>query len=157
MRMEEEVIVIDCGSESTRIGMAGDAAPALIDRTVLGKPKRRESIASDGKRGVFVGQDALQKHSILNLKHPVEKGLIVGKRIVFQIAWVDDRQFSSYSHSRNSVFSSLSLVDWDGIEQLWAAYFEELDYDTEAHPMFVLDSPFCPDASRDRLVTLMVF
>ena len=92
--MEEEVIVIDCGSESTRIGMAGDAAPALIDRTVLGKPKRRESIASDGKRGVFVGQDALQKHSILNLKHPVEKGLIVGETIVFQIALVDYSQFS---------------------------------------------------------------
>ena len=77
--MEEEVIVIDCGTETTRIGMAGSPAPNLINRTVLGKPKRPESIAIDGNRSAFVGHDALQKHSILNLKHPVDKGMVVGK------------------------------------------------------------------------------
>ena len=71
--------MIDCGSETTRIGMAGDNAPVLINRTVLGKPKGRESIATGGNRGAFVGHDALQKHSILNIKHPVEKGLVTGK------------------------------------------------------------------------------
>ena len=50
----------------------------------------------------------------------------------------------------------LFSIDWDGIEELWTAYFDELEYDTETHPMFVLDSPFSSDASRDRLTTLMV-
>ena len=51
---------------------------------------------------------------------------------------------------------SITYPDWEGVEQLWSAYFEELKYDTETHPMFVLDSPFSSDASRDRLTTLMV-
>ena len=47
------------------------------------------------------------------------------------------------------------ITDWDGIEELWTAYFEEMELDTEAQPMLVLDSPFASDASRERLTQLM--
>ena len=74
---EEEVIVIDTGTDFTRMGLSSQAAPAMMCRTVVGKPKRRESIASaDGKPQIYFGQDAFDKHSVLNLKYPVEKGII---------------------------------------------------------------------------------
>ena len=64
---EEEVIVIDSGTEMTRIGLAGGQGPALVKRTCVGKPRRRESIASGKGEALYVGEDALAKHRYIHL------------------------------------------------------------------------------------------
>lgn len=122
---DEEVIVIDSGSYCTRIGMAGQPNPDLVDKTVIGKPKRRGSInIEDGSESkqIYTGDDALSKQSILHLNYPVKKGVV---------------------------------TDWSSLECLWRNYFERLSYDVEDHPIMILDSPFSTDDDRETMTTLM--
>jgi len=75
---DEDVIVIDSGSDLTRIGMSGQGSPGLVEKTVIGKPKRRASIAVDEKdsKHLYAGEEAIARQSILNIVHPVQKGIV---------------------------------------------------------------------------------
>ena len=73
---DDAVIIIDSGSEYTRLGVSQFQAPQIIKRTVVGKFKQRSSIVRTNASNFLVGEEALIKHSILNLRYPVENGML---------------------------------------------------------------------------------
>lgn len=67
-------VVIDNGSGRCKAGIAGDDAPRTDFPSIVGRP-RVKNIMFDDKE-FYVGDDALAKKGVLNLKYPIEHGVV---------------------------------------------------------------------------------
>ena len=72
---QRQVLVIDNGSTKCKAGFSGDPIPKTIFPSVVGRE-------SDSKKKIlekeaYIGEEALSKKELLNLKYPVEFGMIV--------------------------------------------------------------------------------
>lgn len=66
-------IVIDIQSDRTLVGFAGDVVPRSNFPTVVGKPRH---IGVSGLKSIYVGHEAISNQRILQLRYPLENGLI---------------------------------------------------------------------------------
>jgi actin-related protein len=69
-------IVIDNGSGITKAGFAGDDAPRSYFPTLVGKPKMPGIMVGLDQRETYVGFEANERRSVLNLIYPVRQGII---------------------------------------------------------------------------------
>ena len=63
-------IIIDNGSFNIKAGFSGEEGPRKVLRNVIG-----EKISGD-KKEVLIGEEALNKRSILNIKSPLKRAVI---------------------------------------------------------------------------------
>ncbi|KAM7347440.1 uncharacterized protein ACRADG_007001 [Cochliomyia hominivorax] len=71
-----DLLIIDCGSDSAKIGFGGETKPRISIPTLVGRPKRGAAVGSRTERDTFVGTEAQQRRVILNLNSPIERGII---------------------------------------------------------------------------------
>jgi len=76
-----ETLVIDAGSDSCKAGFAGDDAPRAVFPSIVGtrrvpvqKPKDQDQNLET--KNHYVGKDAWNMRAILNIKYPIEHGVI---------------------------------------------------------------------------------
>ena len=69
-------LVIDIGTGTTKSGYAGEDLPKSLFPTILGKPKMPGIIVGGDTKEVYVGYEAIEKRSVLNLNSPVREGII---------------------------------------------------------------------------------
>lgn len=76
--VDEEVtaIVIDNGSSRMRVGFAGDEVPRLTVPNLIGKPKLNTVRMGIEQKDYYCCDEALSKKGMLNITHPIEKGII---------------------------------------------------------------------------------
>ncbi|KAL4481485.1 hypothetical protein ABPG74_007574 [Tetrahymena malaccensis] len=67
-------VVIDNGSGRCKAGIAGDDAPRTDFPSIVGRPKY--TCTMFGEKELYVGDDALAKKGILNLRYPIEHGIV---------------------------------------------------------------------------------
>jgi actin-related protein len=67
-------VVIDNGSGWCKAGFAGDDLPQVIFSSIVATPRHRGVMT--GARDFFVGDDVLPRRRVLNLKYPVEHGIV---------------------------------------------------------------------------------
>mmetsp|Transcript_21139 Transcript_21139/g.37444 ORF Transcript_21139/g.37444 Transcript_21139/m.37444 type:complete len:419 (-) Transcript_21139:155-1411(-) len=70
-------LVIDNGSGMCKAGFAGEEAPRVVFQSVIGKPKQQKVILGGGTaRDSFIGDEAMNKRGVLELRYPVEHGVV---------------------------------------------------------------------------------
>lgn len=69
-------IVIDNGSGFTKAGFAGAESPKSVFPTLIGTPKSSQQMVGGQNKDYFVGFESQAKSDLLNLRHPIENGLV---------------------------------------------------------------------------------
>lgn len=69
-------IVIDNGSGMLKAGFAGESEPRVILPSLIGHPKYNRVYTDRGSKELYIGQSALTHRGVLNLKYPVEHGIV---------------------------------------------------------------------------------
>ena len=71
----KHALVIDNGSDTCKVGFATDKQPRAAVPSIVGHPR---APGSDGDHlGSYVGEEAESKRAILDVVHPIERGVIV--------------------------------------------------------------------------------
>ena len=69
-------IIIDNGTGYCKAGFSGEEGPRAVFPSLIGRPKNPGIMVGAEKRDFFVGLQAEEKRGILDLKYPIEHGII---------------------------------------------------------------------------------
>jgi actin-related protein len=73
---EFPTIVIDNGSGMMKVGFAGDEEPRSVLPSVVGEQKYNQKNDEGSNKETFIGNEAYAKSENLNLKYPIEHGIV---------------------------------------------------------------------------------
>ncbi|XP_077979378.1 actin-1-like [Glandiceps talaboti] len=76
--MDEDIpaLVIDNGSGMCKAGFAGDDAPRSVIRSIVGRPRHMVTMVGKELKDTYIGEEAWNKRDVLNLKYPIEHGIV---------------------------------------------------------------------------------
>ena len=72
----EVPVVLDNGSGMCKAGFAGDDAPRSVFPCILGRPKHDNVMVGVEESDEFIGDHALIRKGVMQIKYPIEHGII---------------------------------------------------------------------------------
>jgi len=87
--METQPLVIDNGSGMCKAGFAGDDAPRSVFPCIIGRPRNEEIMLCVNHQDSYVGDEAQSMRGVLNLRYPLEHGIVTN--------WDDMEQIWHYT------------------------------------------------------------
>ena len=69
-------VVLDNGSGMVKAGIAGEDSPSCVFPAVVGRPKHTQSMQGVATKAEYIGEEAIAKKGVLELKYPIAKGIV---------------------------------------------------------------------------------
>lgn len=76
MADQPSAVVIDNGSGMCKAGIAGDDQPSTSFPSLIGRPRNPGIIVGGDTKEYFIGEEAQKMRGVLNLKYPIEHGIV---------------------------------------------------------------------------------
>ena len=73
---ELPAVVIDNGSGMCKAGVSGDDAPTAAFPAIVGRPKFQATMMGIDPKEAYIGEEAISKKGVLNLRYPIEHGIV---------------------------------------------------------------------------------
>lgn len=68
-------VVLDNGSAILKAGYSGEDRPKFLEHSIIGSP-RQGNVNDTSKEDTYVGNSAQERRGILQLRHPIEHGIV---------------------------------------------------------------------------------
>ncbi|XP_005110120.1 actin, plasmodial isoform [Aplysia californica] len=95
-------VVIDNGTDTCKVGFAGDQKPRCLMPAVVGRNEHHgHGLALGPTKDFYVGFEALSRRAVVNLSHPVQRGLVTSwedMHTVWEHAYTDELCVESKDH-----------------------------------------------------------
>jgi len=123
-------LVIDCGSDQCKVGLAGDDMPRDTFCTLVGRLRqpssedvKEEKVQKNQQNEIYIGNEAYSKRDILDLNYPIQSGII---------------------------------TNWEDMEKIWSYAFETvLRVSPINRPVLVTETPCNPKSNREKMVEIL--
>jgi len=125
-------IVVDNGSGMIKAGCSGEDAPKVTFSSVVGYNKQRSLIPGYDEKHYYVGEEAQQMRGILQLKYPIEHGVVQD--------W--DNMEKIWHHTFDNELRMIVGV-------------EENPFDEDVCGVILTEPPMNPDENRERMTQIM--
>jgi actin-related protein len=125
---EMQAIVIDNGSATIKVGLAGEQGPRVEFPNVVGRPRHNGPLAGAASKDVYVGKEALAKRGMLAMKCPFAGGLITNwddMEAVWRHAFENELRVASKEHP--VVITEPPHLPKDGREKITQIMFEKFE------------------------------
>ncbi|XP_014717912.2 actin-related protein T2 [Equus asinus] len=76
--LDSPAVIFDNGSGLCKAGLSGEVGPRHVISSVVGYPKFKMPSAGTNQKKYFVGEEALHKGDVLQVRCPIERGLVTG-------------------------------------------------------------------------------
>lgn len=74
--VSHKTLVVDNGSGEIKIGVAGEAQPAVKYQTVVGVPRPGQAAVGLDSKKQYIGDEAIKLKDMLDISYPIQGGLI---------------------------------------------------------------------------------
>jgi actin-related protein len=149
-------VILDIGSAYVKVGFAGEPDPRYIFPCITGKRKYKSVMVDTGSQmhELYVGDAAMNLRGVLNLNHPIERGVITDWDEYYEIL---NHAFYNLLRINNTQNHPIIYIESISEQNDIREYIARVLFEThQFHSIFMVPSPILSSFSVGLITALVI-